>query len=80
MRTLLFCILASASFAGQADINIQGTESRKFISMWTPDGYVDMEIRKYPVTQIRIENEHGRVILDTYMTKSSKEALLKALE
>lgn len=80
MKALLFCIIASASLAGEADINIQGNSTRKFISMWTPDGYVDMEIRTQPVHAIRIENEHGRVILDTYMTKSSKEKLLKALE
>lgn len=80
MRTLLFLFLAASAFAGTADVNIQGSDTRKYISAWTPDGFVDIEIRKLPVPAIRIENEHGRVILDTYMLKSSEKELLKALE
>lgn len=80
MRTLAILLLTSAAAnAGLADASFQGTPARKYISAWTPDGYVDIEIRQQPVPAIRIENEYG-VILDTYFTtKSSKEAF-KAFE
>lgn len=80
MRALLFILLAGSAFAGTADVLIQGSDTRKFISMWTPEGYVSIETRKEPVPAIRIENERGRVIIDTYMLKSSERELLKALE
>lgn len=76
MRTLLALLLTSAAtFAGTADFVVQGNETRKYISFWTPDGYCDMEIRKQPVPAIRIENEDGKVILDTYVTPKSGKQL-----
>lgn len=76
MRTLLAILLTSAAaVAGTADFSVQGNDTRKYISFWTPDGYATAEVRKLPVPAIRIEDECGRVILDTYFTtKSSKES------
>lgn len=80
MRTLAILLLTSAAaHAGLADASFQGTPTRQYISAWTPDGYVDIEIRKVPVPAIRIENEHGRVILDTYSTKQSAKELIEIL-
>lgn len=80
MRTLLAILLTSATaLAGSAEINVQGTDTRKYISFWTPDGYATAEVRKLPVPAIRIEDECGRVILDTYFQKSSAKELADIL-
>lgn len=69
MRTLAILLLTSAAAcAGLADAAYQGTPTRCYISFWTPDGYQTAEIRQQPVPAIRIEDENGRVILDTYFT------------
>jgi hypothetical protein len=75
MRTLTVLLLTSVvSFAGTADILFQGTPTRQYISFWTPDGYQTAEIRKLPVPAIRVEDENGRVVLDTYFnTRSSRQ-------
>lgn len=80
IMTLFVLFGVQAALGGSAEINVQGSDTRKYISMWTPEGYVSIETRKLPVTAIRIENDCGKVILDTYMLRSSEKELLKALE
>lgn len=80
MRALLAILLTSAAaVAGTADFSVQGSDARKYISFWTPDGYATAEVRKLPVPAIRVEDECGRVILDTYFTPKAGKDLFDIL-